>query len=157
MAVQLPAEGHESDLTKAWGFVPAFAGGAASAPVAHVPEPSLRSSPWKWPALSSYCPPAAQLPAEGHETETTRAEGSVPAFAGRLASTPVAHVPELSLRSSPCKWPALSSYCPTAPQLPAEGHESALTLKEGFVPAFAGSAASPPGAHVPALSLRSSP
>jgi DNA ligase (NAD+) len=42
-----------------------------------------------------------QLPAEGHDAELRRTEGFDPASAGRVAFTPLAHVPPLSLSSSP--------------------------------------------------------
>ena len=52
MAAQFPAEAHDTELRRAFGFVPAFAGSDGSTPVAHVPDVSLNSSPWSWPELS---------------------------------------------------------------------------------------------------------
>ena len=49
-----------------------------------------------------------QFPAEAHDTEPSWAFGLVPAFAGSDASTPVAHVPEVSVNSSPWVLPELS-------------------------------------------------
>ena len=40
--------------------------------------------------------------------EPSWAFGFVLAFAGSGASTPVAHVPDVSLNKSPCAWPELS-------------------------------------------------
>ncbi|TMM08239.1 MAG: hypothetical protein E6G00_12845 [Actinobacteria bacterium] len=90
------------------GFDPAFAGGVASTPVDHVPAVSVNSRPCAWFELSTYWPTALQLPAEAHDTELRMTPGLDPAFAGRLASTPVDHVPAVSVSSSPCRWPELS-------------------------------------------------
>src|SRR5437763_1943832 len=157
MALQLPAEGHETEESAAPGAVAAFAGRLASTPVAHVSAVSVSSSTCSWPELSLYVPTALQLPAEAHDTDARLTAGLVPAFAGRLASTPVAHVPAVSVSSSPCAWPEPSLYVPTALQLPAEAHETDATLTAGLVPAFTGRLASTPVAHVPAVSVISSP
>ena len=54
-------------------------------------------------------PTAVQLPADAHDTDRRLYCGGEPAFAGRVASTPVAHAPAVSLNSSPCRLPELSS------------------------------------------------
>src|ERR1039458_1246702 len=95
-----------------YGPVPTPAGSDAATPAAHVPDVSLNSSPWSWrrepPEVSSYAPTAVQFPAETHDTESRKTFGFVPAFAGREASTPAAHLPDVSLNNSPCDWPKLS-------------------------------------------------
>src|SRR2546430_2332734 len=94
-------------------------------------------------------PTALQLPAEAHDTDLrpTGARGLDPAFAGRLASTPVAHVPAVSVSRTPCLLPELSKSLPTALQLPVEGHDTELRMTSGFGEAFVGGLASTPFAH----------
>src|SRR5207248_8758828 len=96
-------------------------------------------------------------PAEAHDTEGSPTPGFAPAPAGRLASTPDAHVPAVSVSSTPCAWVEPSLYVPTAPQLPAEAHDTELRLTLGLDPAPAGRPASTPVADVPAVSVSSSP
>src|SRR5881227_2644395 len=105
MALQLPAGAHETDGRMTFGFDPALAGSPASTAFAHVPAVSVSSSPCRWPALSMYSPPMAQLPADPHDTDSRKAAGFALAFAGTPASTPVAHVPAVSASSSPCELP----------------------------------------------------
>ena len=97
------------------------------------------------------------MPADAHDTEWRLTLGSVAAPAGRVASTPAVHVSALSVSSTPCWWPELSAYQPTAPQLPADAHDTELRLTPGSVAAPAGSVASIRAAHVPALSVSSRP
>src|SRR5437762_2441693 len=137
------------------GVDPASGGRPASTPVAHVPAVSLTSSPCPWPELSLQPRPAPQLPAEAHDTELRPTKGFDPAFAGRPASTPVAHVPAVSVSSNPRTLDELSLYEPTALQLPAEGHDTESRKGLGYDPPFAGMAASTPVAHVPAVSVSS--
>jgi hypothetical protein len=42
-----------------------------------------------------------QFPADAHDTEWRLTTGLGPAFAGRVASTPAAHAPAVSVNSSP--------------------------------------------------------
>src|SRR3989442_449213 len=96
----------------------------ASTPVAHVPAVSASSKPCSWPGLSRWPRTAPQSPAGAHDSERRVARGFDPAFAGGVASAPVAHVPALSVSSRPCAWFELSSYWATALQLPADAHDT---------------------------------
>src|SRR5438876_781088 len=88
-----------------------------------------------------------QVPVAADDARRWITSGGAPSFAGRLASTPVAHVPAVSLSSSPGWWFELSRYWPTAPQLPADAHDTELRKTAGFAPAFAGRLVSTPLAH----------
>jgi hypothetical protein len=90
------------------GLDPAFAGRAASTPVAHTPPVSDKSKPSVFPAVSVYQPTALQFPAEAHDTAGRLTFGLDPAFAGKIASTPCPQVPPVSVSRRPCWWPALS-------------------------------------------------
>ena len=79
------------------------------------------------------------------------------ALVGNGASTPVAHTPEVSVNSRPWVWNELSVYWPAAAQFPAEGHDTELSTTSGIVPALAGSGASTPIPHTPAVSVNSKP
>ena len=45
-----------------------------------------------------------QFPAEAHDTRWTLTYRAMPAPAGNDASTPVAHVPDVSVNNSPWSW-----------------------------------------------------
>jgi hypothetical protein len=92
-------------------------------------------------------PTAVQFPAEAHDTGPRETSGCIRAFAGHDASTPAAQMPDVSVNSSPCEWPELSVYSPTALQFPAEAHDTDSTPASGLVLAFAGSDASTPTAQ----------
>src|SRR5207245_11628432 len=124
----------------------AFACSTASAPAAHVPAVSARSRSGVRHVPSSLPPAVLQLPAEVHDAERPTS-GFDPAFAGRTASTPAAHIPAVLVSSRPWVWPELSSYVPTALQLPADGHDSEYGKTWGAEPAFGGKIAAAPGAH----------
>ena len=146
--------------------VPASAGSDASTPAAHVPDVSVNSSPLRWPSCRCSgrrrcsSPPRRTTPIQGTTSggragvcgqrrldagrpsarglgqqqplfdvascrcsrrrrcsspprRTTPRRGRrsmfVSTFAGSDASTPVAHLPEVSVNSSPCPRPELSS------------------------------------------------
>src|SRR5947208_3135353 len=57
-ALQLPADGHDTELRLTPGSVAAPAGRVASTPAAHTPPPSASSTPWGPPAPSP-APPRA--------------------------------------------------------------------------------------------------
>jgi hypothetical protein len=58
-----------------------------------------------------------------------------------FASVPVAHTPEVSLIKRPSVVSVLSTYEPTAVQLPTVGHEIALIVALGMVSELEGSVA----------------
>src|ERR1700685_1073476 len=76
---------------------------------------------------------------------------------GKIASTPFDHTPECSLNNKPSGLFELSTYTPTAVQLPGEEHDTDDRLAFGLLAALAGRTASTPCRHTPPLSVNSSP
>src|SRR5215471_13578569 len=95
--------------------------------VCQVPFTSPATNACLFPELSVYHPPAAQLPAEAHDTEYTCA--AAPWLRAAVPGTSMAacQVPFTSLATNAWKCPELSMYHPPAAQLPAEAHDTEPT------------------------------
>src|SRR5690349_4036408 len=122
MAVQLPAETHDTELTRACGGP---AGRDAWTPVAQVPAVSVSSSPCCFPELS-YRPTAVQLPAEAHDTDARETAGLEPGSsttpAGRTAPAAVNVSPPRRSREPPPSSPRPARpHRPPPPPCPPRG------------------------------------
>src|SRR6266516_4470898 len=60
--MQFPARGHASPSTDPNGWAAALVGNRSLKPCDQVPWLSFARNAWVWLALSTYCPPATQLP-----------------------------------------------------------------------------------------------
>src|SRR5262249_5117254 len=98
-----------------------------SSAVLHWPFCSLTTNAWKLPEESRYAPPAAQLPAVGHDKLSTWA--SPPTFRAAMPGTSCAapQMPPCAVTTTGSGWPATALTAPPAVQLPADGHETART------------------------------
>src|SRR6516225_3769302 len=109
--------------------------------VCQVPLVLVTTNTWKWPALSLYWPSALQFPAERHDTEVTAAPltpAPPPWLRAPLPGTSlaVAQVPPVWVTAN-ASWRKLAPpavYHPPALQLPADAHDTEVTL--AFPPAL---------------------
>jgi hypothetical protein len=69
-----------------------------------------------------------QLPADEHEIPLKEAMGSAWALPGAVISVAAAQVPDVSVAAIACKFRDVSTYAPAAVQLPADEHETPLSL-----------------------------
>src|SRR5437867_728555 len=129
--LQLPAAAHDTAVT--WAPGP-----SASAPWLRAAVPGTSSAlpqmPCTWVTtnacsrrdLSLYTPPALQLPGDAHDTELTELPSRPRAPAGIALALPQA--PCTSLTTNACSAPESPLRYPPALQLPAEAHDTELTV-----------------------------
>jgi hypothetical protein len=109
VAVQLPAEVHETPLIEVPGrLFPASAGAVIDVACAQTPAVSVAAMASGCGELSMYGPVAVQLPTDEHETALSDALGSACALAGAVTSVAWAQVPEASVAAIDCCFAELS-------------------------------------------------
>ena len=130
MATHDPTAGQETDTKRASGLAAAFAGSAISDAWFQAPLVSATAIICSLAALSMYEPTATQEPEAGQETDSRDENRPVVAAFGGSVVIWVAslHTPPDSLTAIACPSPELSSYSPTATQVPLAGQPTAGDL-----------------------------